>query len=549
MNGLAWQPANTSEVIPRELRGFLILAVVAGIHFVPAMTLTLSAHTLPVVEETPISFEMVDLPPDPFAAIKPPESENKPELKPEPGQTQLVQVPPPEKKPPETAAAKPPVAEAIPVPPTVKVPPPPPVAPESAKPEIANTPAKKLPAAPSPVFEEKTGVAFDESKAIGEAPKNAYLSDRTSSAADRGPKNLPRGDPYMNKGLSKEVLYNEIRGEGNLAPIATNANSGSVKKEGSADAGKGPDDKRLPEEKAPPVRIALKDDTPQKGLADLDAKPAIPGGVDNIPARPIFPDIDKPEIKVAKATPPKPPEEVLKNDLFGSAPEVAETKKIELVESKPVPTNLPPPPNRKIEVPQQKGENAIPAVALPKKKEPTDELDAFKALLDGSGKTDARGGNAGDKPGINARDGKKGHEGNGSARPGHEDAVSDVTTLNLDTSAEETDDARFGKKYDPLSTYFKKIARRIDGKWKAELAARSRVRVARGVVYIRLIVRRDGKLMEATEAKREPAGTPDEYVNAAIIAVKAAAEPTSDPFPHDLQDHETLERVFQFIYN
>jgi hypothetical protein len=177
-----------------------------------------------------------------------------------------------------------------------------------------------------------------------------------------------------------------------------------------------------------------------------------------------------------------------------------------------------------------------------------DELKAFAALLDGQGAANGRGGDAGDKPGINARPGEKGHEGDGTLRPGHDEAVSDVTTINLESSAEAFDDARFAKVFDPKTAYVKPLARRIDGKWKAERVARDRWRPIPGVVTFKVKVRKDGKLLSATEVSRSPKDLPDEYSASVKIAIEQAADPLSEPFPPGLSDHETLEFVFNFLY-
>lgn len=177
-----------------------------------------------------------------------------------------------------------------------------------------------------------------------------------------------------------------------------------------------------------------------------------------------------------------------------------------------------------------------------------DELEAFRALLEGRGKTDGRGGEAGERVGVQARPGAKGHEGDGTLRPGHDEAVSDVTTINLESSADGFDEARFAKRYDARTAYVKPLARRIDNKWKAERVARNRMRFAPGIVTFRIVVRKDGKLLEATEVSRTPKELPDEYAASAKVAIQRAADPLSEPFPAELAQHETLEFVFNFLY-
>ena len=159
----------------------------------------------------------------------------------------------------------------------------------------------------------------------------------------------------------------------------------------------------------------------------------------------------------------------------------------------------------------------------------------------------ASDGSAG-KTGPRLRKGEQGHEGNGTQRPGDNNAVSDVTTVNLESSAAEIGDPRFEKRFDPKTAYIKAFARRIDGKWKADIHAHLRERwLVPGMVSIKIVLRKDGKLMEASEAYRNK-GVPDEYVATAKRAVEEAAKPTADPFPTALEDRETIEYTFNFLY-
>src|SRR5208283_2641432 len=109
-------------------------------------------------------------------------------------------------------------------------------------------------------------------------------------------------------------------------------------------------------------------------------------------------------------------------------------------------------------------------------------------------------------------------------------------------------EARFAKRKDPVSTYFRPLFRRIDNKWKAEIVARDRLRPIVGEVCMKIVVRKDGKLLEAIELSRTPKDLPDEFVSIAKIAVERAAAPLSEPFPQDLANREKLETVIGFIY-
>ncbi|MGD0089184.1 MAG: hypothetical protein ABSE73_04630 [Planctomycetota bacterium] len=377
------------------------------------------------------------------------------------------------------------------------------------------------------------GVAFDESKSTKKAPKEGYLSDRTSTAADHGPKNLPRGDPYMDKGESKAIRYQERRGEGNMPPIASLDTSGSVKKEGNPDAGHGAPDLRPPDAK-PPLKAQV-----QPAPVEEQKLPAGPG----LPMDPKTTERGPEPFAVAQT------KEIQAGARTGSqALDGPGLVAVPAPAAKAEPVETPPPRH-----PQAAERRPAPAAArtpepLQKAPAPLDELEAFAALLDGKGSSAGRGGDTGAKTGVHARPGEKGHEGDGTLRPGHDEAVSDVTTINLDSSAADDDDARFAKVFDPKTAYVKPLARRIDGKWKTERVARNRWRPLHGVVTFKIIVRKDGKLLSATEAARSPKDLPDEYAASAKIAIERAADPLSEPFPPALAQHDTLEFAFNFLY-
>lgn len=365
------------------------------------------------------------------------------------------------------------------------------------------------------------GVALDESRATKEAPKNAYLSDRNSTAADRGPKDLPRGDPYMDDGESQAIRYRHRRGEGNLPALESSPTAGSVRKEGNPDVGKGP--QNLP---PPPERTTVALPVPEKSTQPVAAKPETR---DPKPDRPVERAVASRATPDTAIQPPRAPAD-------GGLDAAANPPRV----LKPEPASRAPEP------PAARPEAAPPDAAAPRiAAVPQTELDAFKQFLENA----ARPGNDdGARPGVRDRPGARGHEGDGSLRPGHDTAVSDVTTINLDSSAAEFDEARFAKKFDARTAYIKPLARRIDGKWKAERVARTRVRVLHGVVTFRALLRKDGTLLEANEVSRLPKDMPDEYAASAKLAIQRAAEPKSEPFPAELGGHEKLDFVFNFIY-
>jgi len=499
-------------------RWLVPLALALLVHCVPMFCLTLSgAPGLPddftiAVDFTDSGTEQPEAASATEAGIKPPAALSAP-------------IGPPR----AAATEKTPAAPAIPAPPNLAQASPPMSAPSQPQ----EKPKLKLldlePLIPAP------GVAFDESKSTKEAPKEGYLSDRTSTAADRGPKNLPRGDPFMDKGESKVIRYQERRGEGNLPSLAPDDMSGSVKKEGNPDAGHGTQDARPPDAQ-PPLKAQLPPPSPEKKVAEQQTRIVAPD------PRPTVPKGPEEKARLAAA---RTEESELEPDGIGGLrpkPPVAKVEPRDFIQR--------PPDSRALTTAKEEHGTASPATARtdPARQDPPDELKAFAALLDGKGRADGRGGNVGGKVGVHARPGEKGHEGDGSLRPGHDEAVSDVTTINLESSAAEFDEARFAKIYDPKTAYVKPLARRIDGKWKAERVARARWRPVPGVVTFKIVMRKDGKLLSATEAGRTPKDLPDEYSASAKIAIERAADPLSEPFPPALSEHDTLEFTFNFLY-
>ena len=125
--------------------------------------------------------------------------------------------------------------------------------------------------------------------------------------------------------------------------------------------------------------------------------------------------------------------------------------------------------------------------------------------------------------------------------------MSDVTTINLDSSAAEMGDPRFAKSFDPVTAYIKAFGRRIDAKWRADMQARLRRRLVPGTVSVKFVLRKDGKLMDVSLAHSDR-GMPSEYYAVAKQAIQEAADPSADPFPPALENRETMEYTINFIH-
>jgi len=198
----------------------------------------------------------------------------------------------------------------------------------------------------------------------------------------------------------------------------------------------------------------------------------------------------------------------------------------------------------------KRGQKNIPAaekkIEISKSLEAQMELAKFEAQLNGNNVAATGDGSTG-TTGPKLRKGERGHEGNGVIRPGDDNAVSDVTTVNLSSSATETGDPRFAKRFDAKTAYIKMFSRHVDAKWKADIHAYLRNRLIPGSVSIRVVLRKDGVLIEASESHRDR-GMPDEYVASAKRAVQEAADPTADPFPAALAGRESIEYTFVFLY-
>lgn len=566
LNGLVYSLDDDSDSTPLYWLG--ILLAVGSVHALVFFCMSFN-FTPPPATEQPVSVMLDDsflnMLADPAEAAG-----NKPPIAaPPPGEMATV-VPP-------KANALPPVPEA----PAAVVEPPPQVATEKNKttpkpnqPEALIQKPAALPDGTSdakPLHEKdlaplkpNSQTAFDEDKNTSKsAPRDAYLSDRNSTAADRGPKNLPQGDPYIDKGDTNLLKYLGKRGEGNVPATASDANSGSVKKEGAEESGDGnakraadfSKDVRTAELLAPrPIETAIKRDPLDEKVKPPENVPAAAKPNDEPPAAPLPSIAVRPDVRpVSKLKtqepdpipsdtglqPPTKPKDVAANTVqLPTAFELEQPKR-----PKPVKSNG---RNESGSAKPSRSEAAVlEPSAIAKELDAQAELDRFEAQLSGSNKVAAADGILG--TGAKLRKGEKGHEGNGIARPGEDNAVSDVTSINLESSASELGDPRFAKKFDAKTAYIKRFARLIDGKWKADIQAHLRINMAPGTVSIRVVIRKDGILVEVAEAYRDK-GVSDENVASARRAVKAAANPTADPFPPALADRESIEYTFNFLY-
>ena len=447
---------------------------------------------------------------------------------------------------------------AVPEKPKAAAPKPPPTAPKPPdKADTAMTEKKPLHDKELPPLVPKSQTAFDESTDVSKtAPKDAYLSDRNSVAKDRGPKNLPIGDPYLDKGDTNLIKYLQKRGEGNLPPLESEANSGSVKVEGAAASGDGGGKQAKDFSKyvktaeiTTPRPLESKVEAPPEKIAPIEKKSEV---ASLPPPLPVKSDI-RPTLK-PKTQEPDP--------IASETGTLPPPKKIKEVAAEPVqlPTEfaLDTPKRIKPAEPIQRTASVVAKqpVSDPTVLQPTPidkaidqqaELDRFEAQLNGRNTSAANDGSIVGS-GAKLRKGEQGHEGNGTTRPGDDNAVSDVTSINLESSATEFGDAQFAKKFDPKTAYIKRFARRIDGKWKADIVAHLRRSLIPGSVSIRIVIRKDGKLMEASEVYRDR-GVRDDYVATAKRAVEEAATPNADPFPPALAERDTIEYTFTFLYN
>lgn len=547
MNGLVYATESETESTPVYWLGIVLAAI--GITLLPLFFLTLPAT--PEIEEVVSITVSFDGPiPDLDAIISLPKAENQPDatlpLAVEPPAAVKLEAP----KPPEPAAT------VVVLPPEKRKDKPAPDA--SVRSRLVNDapPAAKAKVEPKPLHDRDlqpmapVDVAFDQNSKVTKAPpKDGNLSDRNSNAADRGPKNLPIGDPYMDKGETNLIKYDGKRGEGNLPPLSSDASSGSVKKEGSPIAGDGsapiaPDFSKAVKTAEKPRPKTIETEGSELDVAEKKKVAAIRASTESV----------KPNIEpVPKAVPPSTDSEIADIGLelppprakqFPSEPLRVATS-LEFDQNKKT-KNADAVEPLKIDTPETKEQLAEKRVAISKALDEQAELAAFEAQLNGANVQAAGDGSVG-KTGPKLRKGELGHEGNGTIRPGDDNAVSDVTTINLSSSATEVGDPRFEKRFDPKTAYIRAFARRIDGKWKADIQAKLRVRLVPGMVSIRVILRKDGKLMEASEAFRNR-GVTDEYVATAKHAVEEAADPSAEPFPAALAGRETIEYTFNFLY-
>ena len=521
----------------------IALAFAFLIHFIPMTYLIMPASMPPPPEVESVSIDLSDV-----ASLMNPSSPLTPEQNQAQNAVELPKLSAPEMT--TMAALKPPAAQppAAPAPKPVA---PPTQAPQAKPPETPKAPELKLPTLPdmtvkpdvktskmalSPMKTENVA-AFDESKSTEKAPENAHASDRNSTAADNGPKDLPRGEPFMKDGKSNFVFDREKRGEGNLPDVVSAPEAGSIKIEGSPDAGKGLDADAT--DKKRPVTAALPVDKGGTMTRPIPAPPQAPTARKNeeVAAPTVAPETalpSKPKLAGFEADPNDPTGSMPVGEKIVKGPEKSATAPKQKANA------IPPPPSI-IDAPDDAMQTAAKSTSK------SDELADFAASLATIPNSSGRGGSVGDKPGIQARPGQKGHEGNGTLRPGNENATSDVVTFNITTSAQEVDQPRFAKRLDPVAAYFKAIKRRTDAKWKAMVYARLRSRADSGLVTIHVVMHKSGKLLEASVETRTD-GLPDEYAAMAKEAVEQACNPIADPFSGELAKSDKCECYFTFLY-
>ena len=571
MNGLVYSLDDDSDSTPIYWMGIAIAAAI--VHVIIFFGLSFKYVPPPEVDE-PVSVMLDDsflnMLPDPENPVA-----NKAKLE-EPKEVASAALPKPVAAPPAPPPPEAPAAVVEPLPPLPPKPKPaqaaavkpPPVAPLVEKPPAAPEVAEKRPLNEKdlPALKQMTDTAFDENKNTTKlTPREGYLSDRNSTAADRGPKNLPQGDPYIDKGDTNYVKYLGKRGEGNKPAVNSDVNSGSVKKEGAEESGDGggkhaadfSKSVRTAELNAPhPKDTALKVETPKEKAPE--PQKALPP---ELPPEPILPPPPPavavvPDVQAKLKSKPLEPEPIASEN--GTVLPPKRVKEV-VADTIPLPTKFEPEPPRRPrpaapvrrpEVTEDRSAPTDPSVLQPtsidKAIDAQAELDRFEAQLNGVNKTGATYEETVGS-GAKQRKGQKGHEGNGKMRPGDDNAVSDVTSINLESSAPELGDPRFAKKFDAKTAYIKSFARRIDAKWKADIQAHLRLNLAPGMVSIKFVLRKDGMLIDVQEAYRDR-GVPDENVASARRAVKEAANPTADPFPPALENRDTIEYTFNFLY-
>ncbi len=553
VNGLVYSLDDDSDNTPVYWLGILFFAF--GLHVVMLFFLTFKNVPPPVNDDTfTVSLDDSFILPIPAAPEKMVPQDSV-EVQPKPIEAPAVKATPTLPPLPEAVDAPAVVVDALPPEkPKPAAPKPPEPKPAEKPEEVAKAEKRPLNDRELPSLAPRNDTAFDENaNVVKNLPKNGYLSDRNSTAADRGPKNLPQGDPYIDKGDTNLIKYLNKRGEGNLQPLASDPSSGSVKTEGSPIAGDGgairpPDlskSVKTAEIPAPDMSGTKLDAKPQK-IVPAESSPDV-ASVPSVEIKPDAKNFEKskapdPEMMVSetglravpkriKETPAEPVQVPVKLDFDPQTPK----RHVEPTPVTPI-SSADSPRKKSIPAPAAEIDKAIAAAA---------ELDRFQAALNGVN-SPAAGDSSIGKTGPRLRLGELGHEGNGTMRPGADGAVSDVTSINLDSSASEMGDPRFEKRFDAKTAYIKAFARRIDAKWKADIHAHLKIRT-QGMVTIRIVLRKDGKLLEASEYDRNK-GMQDECVALAKRAVEEAAKPSADPFPLSLADRETIEYTFNFLY-
>lgn len=441
-----------------------------------------------------------------------------------------------------------------PLEPEVKTPSPEPerkpdVQPESAKPET------KAVEEPPPFDAPRPSVAYDTGKASEKAPeKSQFLGDVNSEAADRAEKNKPFGGPAI-QGESKEVAFSGRRGEDEMKvnrppdPLA-----GTATVEGSPDAGRPPEPKDGKRE----------DDTAKN---ETGAKPLVAPEREQPPAlAPLPPSGNQSETPVApqdlgKAELPKPevgekrdgtdgqPEGLEKAGGEGDLPSRGEARTARGPQTggKDLHKNPLPVIAENAPKPQAPDGSRLPIPIPENSGKPEPQKDPERGRVEEllKGLTRATPDNAQPQPGAAVRKGQLGVQGDGTARPGERNAVSDVISDYDVTVAVRSGEVSFAKRASPEAAYLKEYLARVNAAWKRLLVADNRIRLERGAVGMRFTLSKDGKLLEAIEIKRE-GDILDQNAGHCKRAIHEAAP--HEPFPTRLSGKEKLTATIMFLY-
>jgi len=468
---------------------------------------------------------------------------------------------PPEEKPP---APQTPPAEASKPQPEATPPTPP-------APEPKAQPEKPAEANAAPKLEQLTplnspGVANNTHRDDPEPPKDPkYLGATNSEAADHGPRDLPKGDPFNANG--KSAITRDIGERGESAKGDTDPNAGSITREGGQkirnpieNKGQGVSGDLTKVHDAPVKQGESGAPEPKEGRA-----PDKPEGVANAKPTPEPALTPGPEVAVApdKGKDPDPARRGNDDVRIGIGDKEGQTKqplrvepdlpkpnsgqvKAEKVEPKPKSGEADP---RPVAVPAT-GTNRVtnpPSEGGPKPDKPKDNaLAALEARLNQKPGTTGPD-EASDASGLQQRKGEVGHEGDGRVRKGDLESVSDMPTFNLDSSAGKEGDTAFATVADPVVAYIQKFHRLTDAKWKAIIFADTRTRGEFGRITLSITLANNGQLAQIKLVERS-ADVSDKAVSWCVDAVRAAGEGGYAPFPPKLANRDRLTFAFTFVY-